>query len=231
MRAGNWLTRHSDGVRFVEADREARQEPIREAFREGRWLSYSELAEIRGIGRPSAVKLAQRERWRRIPGNDRDRTVRVLVPPEWLQPSKAAPIRELLREAVREPIPEAVSLARQLEAANTRADDANARADGANKRADAALALAADANARADRAEAATSAERTRANDERSRADAINALLEATQEELAGQRELTDQARADAERAHAEAEALRQAEAARKARGLVARLRAAWQGE
>jgi hypothetical protein len=55
--------------------------PIGEAFGEvegGRWLSYSELAEIRGIGRESAVKLVQRERWRRMPGNDR--TVRVLVP-------------------------------------------------------------------------------------------------------------------------------------------------------
>jgi hypothetical protein len=215
----------------VEADREARQEPIREAFREGRWLSYSELAEIRGIGRPSAVKLAQRERWRRIPGNDRDRTVRVLVPPEWLQPSKAAPIREPLREAVSEPIREAMDLARQLEAANTRADDANARADEANKRADAALALAADANARADRAEAATSVERTRTNDERSRAEAINALLEATQEELAGQRALTDQARTQAQEAQDAAEALRRADAERKARGLVARLRSAWRGE
>jgi hypothetical protein len=80
------------------------------------------------------------------------------------------------------------------------------------------------------RAEAAAHAEAGRA-EERQRADAINALLEATQEELAGQRELTDQTRADAERAHAEAEALRQAEDERRARGRWARLRVAWRGE
>ena len=51
----------------------------------GRWLSYAELAEIRGIGRESAVKLVQRERWRRMPSNDR--TIRVLVPAEWLKPA------------------------------------------------------------------------------------------------------------------------------------------------
>ena len=42
---------------------------------------------------------------------------------------------------------------------------------------------------------------------------------------------MTDQARVDAEKAHAEVEAGRQAEAERKARGLVARLKAAWRGE
>ena len=80
------------------------------------------------------------------------------------------------------------------------------------------------------RAEAAAHAEAAIA-EERQRADAINALLEATQEELAGQRELTDQARADAEKTHAEAQALRQENTDRKARGLVARLRAAWRRE
>src|SRR5215472_11219395 len=104
----------------MEADREAGRELSREAFLEGRWLTYAELAEIRGIGRPSAVKLAQRERWRRIPGNDRDRTVRVLVPPEWLQPSKAVPFREGIPEAFPDAIPE---FARQLEAANARIDE------------------------------------------------------------------------------------------------------------
>jgi hypothetical protein len=34
------------------------------------WLSYSELAEARGIGRRSAVRLAQRRRWTRRRGND-----------------------------------------------------------------------------------------------------------------------------------------------------------------
>jgi hypothetical protein len=50
---------------------------------EGRWMTYGELGRIRGIGRESAVKLAQRKRWRRIPGNDG--IARVLVP-LWLCP-------------------------------------------------------------------------------------------------------------------------------------------------
>jgi hypothetical protein len=49
-------------------------------------VTHSELAQIRGIGRESAVKLVQRERWRRQPGNDR--SVRVLVPAGWLKPAK-----------------------------------------------------------------------------------------------------------------------------------------------
>ena len=84
----------------------------------------------------------------------------------------------------------------------------------------AALQAAAKADARTARAEQGEEAER-------SRADAINSLLEATQEELAGQRALTDAARQDAQAVQEDAAALRQAEAARKARG---RLRRAWDG-
>ena len=51
---------------------------------EGRWLTYGELAAIRGVKRASAVKLAKREHWQRQAGNDRSQTVRVLVPAEWL---------------------------------------------------------------------------------------------------------------------------------------------------
>src|SRR5439155_10696272 len=57
-----------------------------EASREGRWLSYAELSRVRRIGRESAVKLVQREGWRRIRGNDG--TARVLVPPDWLKPAR-----------------------------------------------------------------------------------------------------------------------------------------------
>jgi hypothetical protein len=51
-----------------------------------RWLTYSELGRVRGIGRESAVKLAQRKRWRRVPGNDGE--ARVAVPQDWLAPAK-----------------------------------------------------------------------------------------------------------------------------------------------
>lgn len=59
---------------------------------EGRWLTYGELAAIRGTKRASAaVKLAQQEHWPRQAGNDRSQTVRVLVPGEWLVSAKDSP--------------------------------------------------------------------------------------------------------------------------------------------
>ena len=47
---------------------------------EGQWLTYTELAERRGIDRASAVRLAIRRHWRRQKSNT-GREVRVLVPP------------------------------------------------------------------------------------------------------------------------------------------------------
>jgi hypothetical protein len=89
-------------------------------------------------------------------------------------------------------------------------DDANRRADDAGKRADAALALAdrlsgqlAEAGDRADRLER----------------DLASALTAA------------DQARAEARKAQETAEELRKEREVRKARGRLARLRAAWRGE
>ncbi len=66
---------------------------------------------------------------------------------------------------------------------------------------------------------------------ERARSDGLKGLLEATQLELAEQRALTDQADAARQEAVGAAEELRRIESARKARGLMARLRAAWRGE
>lgn len=43
-----------------------------------RWVSYDELAKVRGIERIGAVRLVQRKRWRRQKGNDGH--ARVLVP-------------------------------------------------------------------------------------------------------------------------------------------------------
>jgi hypothetical protein len=50
----------------------------------GRWMTYDELAEMRGIKRIGAVRLVQRYKWRRQAGNDG--RARVLVPHEpWHQ--------------------------------------------------------------------------------------------------------------------------------------------------
>src|SRR5437764_15330640 len=43
-----------------------------------RWLSYSDLAEARGISRESAIRMTRRRRWPKREGNDG--TIRVAVP-------------------------------------------------------------------------------------------------------------------------------------------------------
>ena len=48
----------------------------------GRWISYTELAEIRGTDKTSALKLALRKKWPRR--KDNHGTMHVCVPPEWL---------------------------------------------------------------------------------------------------------------------------------------------------
>jgi hypothetical protein len=48
----------------------------------GHWLTYDQLAEVRGIDRLSAAKLALRHGWPKE--RDKHRIARVLVPPEWL---------------------------------------------------------------------------------------------------------------------------------------------------
>jgi hypothetical protein len=52
---------------------------------EGKWLTYDEIAQLRGIGRESAIKLVHRTKWRRQKGNDG--SARILVPQDWLNPS------------------------------------------------------------------------------------------------------------------------------------------------
>ena len=80
------------------------------------------------------------------------------------------------------------------------------------------------AEGRADRAEQAIAGERARA-------DAVQARLDSTQEQLAAEAEAANQARRQAQAAQDNAETLLEADAARKGRGRLARLRAAWRGE
>ena len=37
---------------------------------DGRWLSYTELADLRGISKASATRMSFRHKWRRQAGND-----------------------------------------------------------------------------------------------------------------------------------------------------------------
>ena len=50
---------------------------------DSRWVSYDELASIRGIDKASAFRMAHRRRWPKLKGNDG--TVRLAVPVSVLQ--------------------------------------------------------------------------------------------------------------------------------------------------
>jgi chromosome segregation ATPase len=159
---------------------------------DGRWMTYEELAEVRGIDRHSARRLASRLKWRRQ--KDNQQIVRVYVPLSRTEPdrrhrdmpadnpqdiSRAISVMEAAIGALRE----------QLE----------------------------QANGRADRAETGRDTERSRADELRDRLDDLGNKLDGAQAELAA--------------AQDQVEALTQAEADRQARGVLARLRAAWRGE
>jgi hypothetical protein len=112
---------------------------------EGQWLTYDQIGQIRGIGRESAVKLAQRKRWRREPGNDG--TARVFVPGNWQGKARKRgkpPSEERSPRQSPDHSPELsqitsafelaiASLTARAEAADRRADQAEAKAEGGNR--------------------------------------------------------------------------------------------------
>jgi hypothetical protein len=195
------------------------------------WLSYAELGQARGISAASAKRLAIRRHWRRRPGNDG--TTRVAVPM-----AEAAPREDKAGDGPGDNTGDVTRLVAALEAAIA--------ASGERAQTDAAMLatlqnLLDQANSRADKAEASADT----ILDAFSRASSdIQAQLEQarTDVQAADQRaEASEQARATAERAHAEAavsvvalseqlEAFEAEAAARQARGVLARLRAAWRG-
>ena len=169
---------------------------------DGRWLSYEELAQLRGITKASAERLVLRNRWRRQRGNDR--TVRILVPLDSMSgdmpasmsgdvsPDMSPDTKDLLAGALAALEAAVATLREQLERSEQRAQAAEQGRDGERRRAD-----DAEADARELRAHATT-----------------------LQLELAGQTETLQRLQALEEAA----------DAARKAQGLLARLRAAWRG-
>ena len=184
-----------------------------EAFGEGRWMTCSELARTRGIGRESAAKLVQRERWRRQPGNDRN--ARVLVPIEWLKSAKTG---EGIPEAVPESFGDVMAYVKaRAEVADRRAEEAEAARVAAESRADI-------ERARADRVEARAEAERARADDERGKATTAERRAAKAEHER-------DQLLASHNRALLEVETVRTADRARRSARRMARLKAAWHGE
>ena len=84
-----------------------------DASADGRWLTYDELAELRGIDRASARRLTTRLKWPRRPGNDG--TVRILVPLRHLRP----PRRSADRPAGIAPFEAALAALREAHASET----------------------------------------------------------------------------------------------------------------
>jgi hypothetical protein len=174
------------------------------------WMSYAELGRSRGISAASAKRLSNRRRWRKQAGNDG--TTRVAVPA-----AEAVP-----RETVSGDVPGDISFyARALAVLEAALMEANKRADAAQVLAERTLAEFGDANTRAERAE-------KRAEDLLTRIDELKAGQELMTDMHA--RELAA-ARQDVLAVQEWAAELRQAQTERKARGLVARLRAALRGE
>ena len=174
----------------------------------GRWVTLAELAAARGIDVPSAQRLVRRRQWRRQPGNDGK--IRVLVPPDELKPNPnvrpddrtdVPPDRpsDTIADIRADIMEVAQPLRDAIAVLRVQLDEANTRTVRADVHAE-------QSEARAMRAEEAVAAERVRA-------DVLRDRLESAQAEL--------------RRAQEGAEALRRAEAERRARG---RLRRTWDG-
>lgn len=179
---------------------------------DGRWLTYPELAAVRGIDKPSAIRLATRKKWRRQ--RDNRRVVRVLVPPEWLSrryQSMDPPMEQPDRD---------------MDLSSDRTDFAAALAAVEAAHAGEIAALHGQIAGLKDRAERAEGAIADAEADVRE----LRAHATALQVELAERQAALDRTQAEARAAQGRAEALSKADAARKARGLLARLRAAWLG-
>jgi hypothetical protein len=209
---------------------------------EGRWMTYAELAAIRGIDRQSAARLSWRRHWRRQ--KDNHGTLRVFVPIEWQDGSQDAsrdeprePSRDVSRDMSRviEPLEAAITLlGEQLGEANRRADGATTRldavltvADGLHRQIAAMevkLAAAEAGAAEVPQLRAAVDAEHSHGIDLEARIAGLHDLLADAEHRLT-------EAEGAKETALRLTEAMEQAEAERRGKGRWARLRSAWRGE
>jgi hypothetical protein len=90
---------------------------------DGQWMTLADLGRARGISKASAARLVRRHTWRRQAGNDG--RVRVLVPPDAIEPKADSPgvsPADLLR-AIRV-LESATAAARERAAADATAIDA-----------------------------------------------------------------------------------------------------------
>jgi chromosome segregation ATPase len=179
-----------------------------------RWLSYSQIAALRGISRTSAERMVRRAKWRRQVDNQG--VTKAAVPLAYAEPERTnLPDRQGENPPDHSAFKAALAAIREAKDSEIVAKDAliaakDSEAAGLRERAD-------RAETRADRAEAALTAER-------SRVDELMADLTAAEA-------ATERARHEAQEALQRAEGLREAETTRRARGRWARLRAAWRGD
>ena len=100
----------------------------------GRWISYAELAEIRGTDKTSALKLALRKKWPRR--KDNHGTMHVHVPPEWLGTWGSRRPPDNTPNVMPSSVPNGVDISRSISALEMALASADKRADQAEKRAD-----------------------------------------------------------------------------------------------
>ena len=211
----------------------------------GSWMTYDYLAAARQITRRAAIRLAQRHRLRRQPGNDGH--ARVFVPADMATSSPHRPFPPVTDVAtdpndtpptVATPFHDQALAALEdaLRASDARAVEAGSQAEAALALADRLGAQLADAGERANALQAAIDelrASQTLIAETHARdlAEAIRQAQEAAEEMIHQRVERLEHDRATAvaiaDEAVRNAEQLEQAEAARKARG---RLRRAWDG-
>ena len=167
---------------------------------DSRWMSYAELADARRIAMSSAIRLVMRRGWRRQ--KDNHGTMRALVPPEWLEPTRR---RHL------EPDPQ---LAEAISALQVSVDALRERAEAAER-------VARFERERAERLEQARNADLSRNNLLRDRIDLLRAELAEAQHAL-------EALSAEAVQAAQTAEAFRQADASWRRLGRLGRIWRAW---
>jgi hypothetical protein len=237
-------------------DKPSDRPPVRATDDAGsRWISLSELAGLLGISRASASKLARRNRWRSQTNNQGH--VLMLVPADALMrpadkpqdsprdsaadmsDGQATDITAVLDALGEAHARETAALREARDAAQalvnrtlTQLAEERARTEQAEQRAQAAIVESVTLRERAAIAVQRTEAAERRAEraeqemaEERARADKMRKTLETTHDVL------TSAERRAAREAQDAVVALRRAETERKARGLLARLRDAWEGK
>jgi chromosome segregation ATPase len=168
-----------------------------------RWMTYAELGQARGISTASATRLAFRRKWRRQAGNDGIARVAVPVTEAQQRSDKAHDIRD----------DDGGDITRVVSALEVAVTSLTKRAEAAESR--------------ADRAEQGRDAERSRADALGDRIEALRVQLAQMEAEGAASDVQASELTAQLKQARTDAQELRQANAARKARG---RLRRAWDG-